>query len=61
VQIHPVGADFFPCEHRDRRTNRPDEANSRFSKVCDRSQNLYVLLLCVLYSSQNNDYFLTQN
>jgi len=31
MKIHPVGAELF---HEDRRTDRHDEANSRFSQFC---------------------------
>jgi len=34
MKIHPVGAELF---HEDRRTVRHDEANSRFSKLCERA------------------------
>jgi len=31
MKIHPVGAEFFSM-----RPDRNDEANSRFSKICER-------------------------
>jgi fucose 4-O-acetylase-like acetyltransferase len=38
MKIHPVGVDLFPAERRtDRRTDRHDEANSRFSQFCQRA------------------------
>jgi len=38
TKIHPVGAEFFHAkEQKDRRTDRHDEANSRFSQFCQRA------------------------
>ena len=36
MKIRPVEAELF---HADRRTDRHDEANSRFSQFCQRAQN----------------------
>jgi len=38
VEIHPVGVELFHTDGRtDRQTDRHDEANSRFSKFCERA------------------------
>jgi len=42
MKICPVGAELF---HADRRTDRHDEANSRFPQFCERD---YELLYCAL-------------
>jgi len=41
MKIRPVGAEF---SHADGRTNRQDEANSRFSQSCERAQKGYILI-----------------
>jgi hypothetical protein len=38
MKILPVGADF---SHEDRRTDVHDEANSSFSKFCERAQKYF--------------------
>ena len=43
VKIHPFGAELFPA---DRRTDRHDEVNSRFSQFCERAyERAFVFLL----------------
>ena len=37
MKIRPVGAQLF---HADGRTDRRDEANSRFSQLCERASKL---------------------
>ena len=38
TKIHPVGTELFHAEEqKDRRTDRHDEANSRFSQFCERA------------------------
>jgi hypothetical protein len=34
MKIRPVGAELF---HADRQTDKHDEANSRFSQICERA------------------------
>jgi len=35
MKIRPVGAELF---HADRQTDRHNEANSRFSQICERAK-----------------------
>jgi len=41
MKIRPVGAELF---HADRRTDRHDEPNSRFSQFCERASKLSIIL-----------------
>jgi hypothetical protein len=43
MKLPPVGAEFF---HADRRTDRRNEANSRFSQFCETA---YKLRVCFSY------------
>jgi len=47
MKIRPVGVELFQADGRaDRQTDRQDEANSRFSRFCERALELLVMSVC---------------
>jgi hypothetical protein len=50
MKIPPVGAEFF---HADRRTDRRNEASSRFSQSCETAYKLRMFCMFQMYDSAN--------
>jgi len=57
MKISPVGADLF---HADGRTDRHDEANSRFSKFCKIANDELISLLFFTMTAHLRSLFWTQ-
>ena len=52
MKIGPVGAEFF---HADGQTDRHDEANSRFSQICESAWKHYVMSACLKELSSQSE------